>query len=215
MTEMRRTYLPAAGRDWMLPLYDPLVTLLGANSTRRELVERAALQCDHRVLEIGCGTGSLLIEIARLCPGATVVGLDPDPKASARARRKAEKAGASIQLDRGFADEMPYADAGFDRVFSSFMFHHLPAREKESTLREVRRVLKPGGLLLMLDFASSGRQQAGFLARHLHSTPHVEDTEDRVLAVMRAAGLAEPKRIKQDAVLFGRVPINYYEARRL
>jgi ubiquinone/menaquinone biosynthesis C-methylase UbiE len=50
-----------------------------------------------------------------------VVGLDPDPKALARAKRKAERAGLSIPLDQGFADELPYENASFDRVFSTFM----------------------------------------------------------------------------------------------
>jgi ubiquinone/menaquinone biosynthesis C-methylase UbiE len=81
-----------------------------------------------------------------------VVGLDPDPKALAIAKRKAQRAGLAIQLDQGFSDGLPYPDASFDRVFSSLMFHHLKAEEKAATLREVRRVLRPGGSLHLLDF---------------------------------------------------------------
>jgi len=65
MTDARRTYLPAAGRDWGLPLYDPLVKLLGGDAARRVLVEQAALQPGDRIPEVGCGTGSLLMQIAR------------------------------------------------------------------------------------------------------------------------------------------------------
>ena len=69
-------------------------------------------------------------------PDVDVVGLDPDPKALTRARQKAEREGVSIQLDRGFSDELPYPEASFDLVFSSRIFHHLPGDEKGPTLRE-------------------------------------------------------------------------------
>src|SRR6266481_5484920 len=115
-----RTYLPAAGHDWFLPLYDPFVKLLGGDRARRTLLDHAAIRPNHRVLDIGCGTGTLVLLIKRLHPDADVVGLDPDPKALARSRRKAERATVRIQFDRGFADALPYPEASYDRVFSSF-----------------------------------------------------------------------------------------------
>jgi 2-polyprenyl-3-methyl-5-hydroxy-6-metoxy-1,4-benzoquinol methylase len=59
MGNVERAYLPAAGHDWALPLYDPFVSLLGLNSTRRALLDQAALQSTDRVLDVGCGTGTL------------------------------------------------------------------------------------------------------------------------------------------------------------
>ncbi len=129
MGEARRTYIPAAGHGWFLPLYDPIVKLLGGDSARTALVEQAAVRSGHRILDIGCGTGSLVILIKRLHPDVVVVGLDPDPKALARGRRKAERAAVSIRFDQGFSDEPPYPEASFDRVFSSFMFHHRPPQK--------------------------------------------------------------------------------------
>jgi ubiquinone/menaquinone biosynthesis C-methylase UbiE len=143
--QSQRTYLPAAGRDIFLPFYDLMTKLMGADKARRALVDRAKIQPGHRVLEVGCGTGSLLIELKRLCPEADVVGLDPDPKALARARRKAARAAILIQLDQGFGDELPYPDASFDRLLSCLMFHHIPSDQKAKTLRAARHVLKPGG----------------------------------------------------------------------
>jgi ubiquinone/menaquinone biosynthesis C-methylase UbiE len=90
--------------------------------------------------------------VKRLHPEAEVVGLDPDPKALARARRKTEAAGVAIRFDAGFANELPYPDASFDRVFSSLMFHHLEREAKLATLRELRRVIAPSGSLHLLDF---------------------------------------------------------------
>jgi ubiquinone/menaquinone biosynthesis C-methylase UbiE len=144
MEAIQRTYLPAAGKDWALPLYDPLVKLLGIGRVRRIFLDQATLPAAHRVLDLGCGTGSLALLIKRLHPAIQIVGLDPDPRALARARRKAAGAAADIRFDQGYADNLPYPDASFDRVFSSFMFHHVSPDQRENTLREARRVLAPG-----------------------------------------------------------------------
>lgn len=138
-------YLPGMGHDWMLVLYDPLHRLLGLGSYHRTLLEQAGIQPGHRVLEIGCGTANLAVLAKRLTPDADLVGVDPDPKALNRARRKAARAGLSLRLDQGFTQDLPYPDASFDRVLSAFMFHHLQPNQKEKALREVRRVLTPTG----------------------------------------------------------------------
>jgi ubiquinone/menaquinone biosynthesis C-methylase UbiE len=179
-----RTFIPAAGRAWLLPLYDPLVKLFGGDRARMTLLERAELRPGHRVLDIGCGTGTLLALIKRLRPGVDAIGIDPDPKALARARSKADKLGLAIQFDRGFADALPYPDGSFDRVFSSFMLHHLDDPVKAATLREVRRVLSPSGSLHLLDFAAP---------------------EDQLLALMRDAGFVAPTTVARGAMLFGRL----------
>lgn len=80
-----RTYFPAAGHDWSLPFYDPIVKLLGGDKALRVLIDQAALQPGHRVLDIGCGTGTLAVFIKREHPDVVTIGIDPDPKALARA----------------------------------------------------------------------------------------------------------------------------------
>lgn len=136
MEEYGRTYLPAAGHDWALPFYDTIVKLFGFDRARRTLVNQAAIRPGHHVLDIGCGTGSLVTLIKRLHPDVEVVGLDPDPKALARARRKAAGTAVSIQFDQGFSDELPYPEASFDRVFSSFMLHHLLSLAKIPNMKK-------------------------------------------------------------------------------
>lgn len=212
MDTTHRTYLPAAGHDWMLPLYDPLVRLLGGDQARRALLDQAALEPTGRVLDVGCGTGTLIVMIARQHPNVRVVGLDPDPKALARAERKAQQAAVSVQLDRAFSDALPYPDDSFDRVFSSLMLHHLEAEQKQKTLREVRRVLKPGGSLHLLDFARpDSRNTTGFV-RWVHSHHRLHDnTVERVIRLMQEAGFSDARLVRQGALLMGRIA--YFEAR--
>jgi ubiquinone/menaquinone biosynthesis C-methylase UbiE len=194
MTQTAKSYVPAAGRHWALPFYDLLTKLLGADRVRKTLAEQAACRPGDRVLDVGCGTGTLVVRLKQLYPGAEVVGMDPDAGALAIARRKAERAGVTVELDQGFADALPYAYASFDRVVSSMMYHHLRGAQKEQMLREVRRVLKPGGSFHLLDFAGPDGQRRGFIARHIHSHGTLRDNDqERVLAGMHAAGLADAR----------------------
>src|ERR1044071_1601405 len=126
----QRDFLPAAGHDLFLPVYDPIVSLMGFDRARQELISSANLRSAERILDIGCGTGTLVVMLKRQRASAEVIGLDPDPKALRRARIKATRARVSVQLDQAFADKLPYEDVSFDRVFSSFMFHHLNEQER-------------------------------------------------------------------------------------
>lgn len=198
-----RHYTPAAGRHGLLPVYDLLATLLGAGPARRMLVEHAAPRPGDRVLDVGAGTGSLTIALQRRQPAAEVVALDPDPRALGIARRKADRLALSIRFDHGFADALPYPDASFSRVASSFMFHHLARRDKERMLGEVRRVLRPGGRLHLLDFGGPITTGAGFVARRIHAGQLLRDNaEDRVIALLHAAGFASPSVVGRRASPF-------------
>lgn len=208
----RKTYVPGMGHDRLLPLYDPLCRLLGMAKVHRPLVDQAGIRPGQRVLEIGCGTGNLALLVKRLHPDAEVVGLDPDPRALARARRKSERKALSVQLDRGFAEQLPYPDGSFDRVFSAFMFHHLGPDEKERALREVRRVLKPGSSLHLLDLGGEKAPSDGFMARLSHRNELLHDNfGDRIPTLMREAGFADPTEVAHRVRrVLGRV--TYYRA---
>ena len=209
-----RDYLPAMGRDALLPLYDPLSRLLGVRAAHRRLVDQAGIAPGHRVLEIGCGTGNLLLLAKRTHPQVTVIGLDPDETALARARRKADRAGLDVQLDRGFAGELPYPDASVDRVLSALMFHHLPPPEKRTALREVRRVLAPGGSLHLLDIDRAVPRHVRFLTQlghvgrrhggHHDPADHLADNSSpRIRALMQEAGLTGPVETGHRRSIFG------------
>ena len=204
--DANRTFLPAAGHDLFLPFYDPLTKILGAERVRNRLIDQAALRPQQRVLEIGCGTGALLMKVKRRHPDVAVVGLDPDNKALDRARRKARAARVTFELERGFSNELPYPAGAFDRVFSCLMFHHLEDDEKQPTLREVLRVLKPGGRLEMVDFGGPGPGLHSRLTRLFHAHERLSDnSEERVLGRMAEAGLANARALGHASLLVGRV----------
>jgi len=202
-----RKYLPAASLDLFLPAYDPIMRLLGFTRALRPLVDQAELQPHYTVLDIGCGTGALDLVIKEAHPQVTVTAIDPDPRALARAQRKAQRAGVVIRFDRGFADALPYPDEAFDRVFSSMMLHHVPRAEKQGLLSEVRRVLKPGGRLELLDFAGGTHT---FLAQVLHGRTASDSANVRLLDRMRQAGFDEARRVATRSTPVG--ALAYYQA---
>lgn len=192
--EHRRPHVPHAGHNPPPTLYDSFHRLLGLESYHRRLVEQVGIRPGLRVLEIGCGTGNLAILAKRLHPDAEVVGLDPDPKALDHARRKAGRAGLSVRLDRGLAQRLPYPDASFDAALSAFMFHHLGPEEKREMLREIRRVLKPGSSLHLLDFGGENGDSSGLMARLSRRNELLRHNfGESVPALMREAGFADPK----------------------
>ena len=151
-TESRR-YLPALRFPALTRIYDPAVRL----STREHhfkalLIEQAAPVPGQRILDLGCGTGTLAIQLKQLEPRAEVVGLDADPAMLSQARTKADRAGIELELTEGLSTELPYEDASFDRVLSTLFFHHLDPEPKRQTAREIARVLRPGGELHVADF---------------------------------------------------------------
>jgi len=98
VNKSQRTYLPAAGRDLFLPLYDLVARLLGADQARQSLLDQPQLRSAQRVLDIGCGTGTFAVLLKKRFPKVEVIGLDPDQRALARAKRKSERAGVSISV---------------------------------------------------------------------------------------------------------------------
>lgn len=146
-------YIPALSFDWLTPLYDPLVKwFMPESKFKNHLIKSAHIETRQRVLDVGCGTGTLAVLIKQAHPDAEVIGLDGDTKALEIARKKALKTGARINIHKGLAFQLPYAERSFDRVFSSLMFHHLTRENKRLAIAEMHRVLKIDGELHIADF---------------------------------------------------------------
>jgi SAM-dependent methyltransferase len=156
-----QSFVPALGFALLTPLYDAVVRAgLRERSFRSRLIEQAAIRPGDRVLDLGCGTGTLLQWMDGRQPAARYTGVDADADVLDRARCKLAGAATPIQLDRARADALPYADAGFDRVVSSLFFHHLERDAKQRVAAELLRVLRPGGELHIADF---GRPRNGLM----------------------------------------------------
>lgn len=162
---------------------------------REQMVDLAGLRPGESVLDVGCGTGSLaIVAKRRLGAGGTVCGIDASPEMIARARRKAEAAGLNVAFRLAAVERLPYPDATFDVVLSSLMIHHLPEELRRPAFAEIRRVLKPGGRLLIIDFeppqGRSGHHGGPHLFGRRHGTGHNNRLSDN-LPFVREAGFVD------------------------
>lgn len=145
--------VPALGWSSLARLYDPVVALTTREGYfKRELLRQASITEAASVLDLGCGTGTLAVQLARAFPTSTVTGIDGDDTVLRRARRKASEAGLEIRFDRGLASALPYPPDSFDRVVSTLFFHHLARSQKTETASAVLRVLRPGGQFHVADW---------------------------------------------------------------
>jgi ubiquinone/menaquinone biosynthesis C-methylase UbiE len=181
-------YIPAAGSDAFLPGYDLLTRVLGMNRVYDTLIAQAELADGQRVLEIGCGTGNVTVRAKRAHQGADLTGLDPDPLALARAQRKARGL-TGIRFERAYAQELPCGDGEFDRVLSSMMLHHLDDEVKAATAAEIHRVLRPGGVLHIVDVGGPMTASDGLMARRMLRSPHIAgNLGDAIPRLLRSVG---------------------------
>ncbi|HEX2779641.1 MAG TPA: methyltransferase domain-containing protein [Gemmatimonadaceae bacterium] len=169
--------------------YDALVWFLTfgrERAFRERLLDLARLAPGESVLDIGCGTGTLAIAAkGRVGDAGIVRGIDASPEMIARARKKAAKAGVDVVFETAVAESLPFPERKFDVVLSTLMLHHLPRAVRAECAREVRRVLKPGGRILAVDFGRSGNERRGLIG-HLHRHGHF--TQERVAELLRDAG---------------------------
>ncbi len=134
-------------------------------SWRRRTVRSLQLGEQPKVLDLATGTGDLAVDIARLTPGATVVGLDPSPGMLGIARDKVAKKGLAerISLVEGDAQALPYANGEMDAVTIAFGIRNVPDRAR--ALREMARVVRPGGRIAILELSEGRRGVMGAMAR--------------------------------------------------
>lgn len=172
---LRSRYVPALGWRALTPWYEPLVrTLLPLRAAQERLVAAAAIAPGQRILDLGCGAGAVAWCAAEAEGLALLVGIDADGEILERARARRLRGGPPRALSeprwlRGLGQRLPFTDRSFDCVLTSLFFHHLTTESKREVLREIRRVLRPGGTLHVLDWGRPRRSagRLGFLVVRL------------------------------------------------
>lgn len=179
--------------DWMAR-----IVMFGSEGLfRRQIVHAASIQPDDSILDVGCGTGTLLVAVAAAAnPGGRLVGIEPSPEMRARAEAKAARAGIAIDLIDAPAQQLPFPDASFDVVFCTLVIHHLPDTSRQKALREMRRVLRPGGRLVI---AEMGGSQGGGLLLSVVSILHngMPDRDHLLSDLMRHLDVLAFERIEE------------------
>lgn len=159
---------------------------IGGRFIRRsdgELLARAGVAPGDHLLDVGTGPGYLALAASRLvAPDGAAVGIDASPEMIDRARTLAARKGAKAEYLVAAAESLPFDDGAFDVVVSRLVLHHLPGDLKQQALREMVRVLKPGGRLLIADLASPPANGAHHLAAHvLGSHPETGASLERLV----------------------------------
>jgi len=153
---------------------------------REKLLDLARVRAGERILDVGCGTGTLaMVAKRRVGPSGAVYGVDPSPEMIARAKKKAAQAELAVAFANEIIESLPFPDAEFDAAFLTLMIHHLPQPVREKGIREIARTLKPAGRLLIAEIGQKQRQ--GFLA-HLHRRDQQVSPSD-LAALLKTAGL--------------------------
>jgi demethylmenaquinone methyltransferase/2-methoxy-6-polyprenyl-1,4-benzoquinol methylase len=152
--------------DDIAPRYDlaNAVLSLGLDrGWRRQAVALATAHGPRDVLDVATGTADLALALRRARPTARVVGVDFSEAMLARGRAKAARQGVDVRLEVGDGTDLPYPDASFDAVTIAYGLRNFA--DVDAGLREFRRVLRPGGRLVVLEFPPPPRGAFGRLFR--------------------------------------------------
>lgn len=184
--ELSSNYIPALKYSWLTRFYDPVVAVTTREKIfRKKLLQQADLRSGDRVLDLACGTGTFAAMVKARHPEVMVVGLDGDPKILELARKKAEANGVEVAFEEGFSIALPYEAGEFDLVFSSLFFHHLQSEDKRETMREVLRVLKPGGAFHVCDWGSPSDLLTKFMFNAVRLLDGFDVTQDNVDGLLK------------------------------
>ncbi len=199
-------HVPALGFAALNRWYDATIAVSMREPAWRPLIaDLVATELPRTVVDVGCGTGTLALAMADRLVGGVVTGVDIDPAILELARDKpgSERIGWQI----GSATSLPFGDASIDVVTCTLVLHHLPMETKQAALREMRRVLRPGGLLVIGDWGKPHDpvMRAAFLPVQVLDgfTTTQGNVEGRIPSLVEEAGFDAPARVHRLRTVFG------------
>ena len=212
--QTQKRFTPALGYEKLTPLYDLAIAGLTREQTwRKRLIDVVSPQAGERILDVGCGTGSLIKRIKKVSPQTHLMGVDPDEAVLERAKRKAGKHSHEIEWHVGFlTSELADVVKPIDKVISSLVLHQTPIAEKKRILETMRAVLKPGGSVHIADYGlQRTRLMRTLFRRTVQAIDGVEDTtpnaEGRLPEYMKEAGFADVTELQVVPTVTGSISI--------
>lgn len=201
-------YVPALGFHGLTTYYDAVAGIATRERAfKQALIRQASIDPGDRVLDLACGTGTLSIWIKKAHPQADLVGVDGDPAVLTLAVRKAKEAAVAVQFDEGMSYGLSYPDSHFDRVVSTLFFHHLSWDDKERTVQEIYRVLRPGGQLHVADWGKSTNLFMRLMFLPVQCLDGFKNTQDNVsgnlAALFQHAGFDQVLQRQAFSTMFG------------
>jgi ubiquinone/menaquinone biosynthesis C-methylase UbiE len=179
------THVPALRFNWLTGFYDRLIAAtMPERAFKMALVQQAGIRPGDQVLDFGTGTATLSILLAEQHPDADVKGVDVDEKVLSIARRKVEESSAAVRLVRYDGNKLPFESRTFDRAVSSLVFHHLTRSQRQQALRELNRVLVPGGEVHIADWGKPANGLQRLLFYLVQLLDGFETTADSVRGIL-------------------------------
>jgi len=177
----KKEFIPALGYNWLTAYYDLAIKLtMPEKKFRNKLIEFVNPKAGEKILEFGFGTGQNLVIGALKNPKTKFTGLDIDPKVKKIAAHRLKSKNLDIPLVLYDGGGFPFEADSFDKVYSSLVFHQLETEIKKHCLKELNRILKPKGLLIIGDWGKPKSKLQRFLFYFVQLLDGFKTTQENV-----------------------------------
>lgn len=206
-------WIPGLRFRILTPVYDTFLHVMKETRIKNRLVAQLNPGDTEKILDFGCGTGTLTLMIKRAGPGCDVYGIDIDPQMLAIAEKKARSNGVDVHLVRYDGTILPFADESFDKVVTSLVIHHLSSAEKPRLFREMYRVLKKGGELHVLDFGIQKTLYTKTVTWFLKFLEPIEENiHGKIPEYLKSSGFETIEEVGYENTLIGAV--SFYRSKK-